>query len=261
MTNPLFLIAAGGTGGHIFPGLAVADALQQIADVDIVFVGTPRGLEKDLIPARGYRLELMRSSPIKGGGVPRAVTGAAIAAFATLRSFALVRRLAPRVVLTVGGYSAGPVSLAAAALGVPVALLEPNSTPGLSNRLVAPFSRRAYVAFEETAKRFGHRARILGVPLRPGFVPRPYAPRTPPRVLVMGGSQGASALNERVPAALRGMDVDVIHQCGSKDIEAVRRAYEGTRATVISFLDDVPGALDRADLVIARASAMAFLSW
>jgi UDP-N-acetylglucosamine--N-acetylmuramyl-(pentapeptide) pyrophosphoryl-undecaprenol N-acetylglucosamine transferase len=237
--------------------------MQAIADVDVVFCGTSRGIEARVVPERGWRLERLDVAPMKGGGLARAVRGAVVAARATARSFGLVRALRPSAVLSVGGYAAGPVSLAAALLGVPVAVLEPNQVVGLANRLLAPFARRAYVAWEETGERFrAGAAHVSGVPLRAGFVPRPYAPRGTARVLVMGGSQGAAALNERMPQAIARLGgvagLEVLHQAGRDRDGAVRAAYEheGVRgATVVPFLDDVAGALAEADVVVARAGA------
>jgi UDP-N-acetylglucosamine--N-acetylmuramyl-(pentapeptide) pyrophosphoryl-undecaprenol N-acetylglucosamine transferase len=263
MSRPVILIAGGGTGGHVFPGVAVAEALQALADVEPVFCGTPRGVEARVVPARGWRLELLDVEPMKGGGAARAVRGAVVAARATVKAVGLVRRTRPRAVLSVGGYAAGPVSLAAAVLGVPVALLEPNSVVGLANRLLAPFARRAYVAWDETATGFRAGARrVYGVPLRAGFGPRPYAPRGTARVLVLGGSQGAAALNERMPeVAARLADIEgleVVHQAGRDRDAAVRAAYEREgvqRVRVVSFIEDVAQALADADVVVARSGA------
>jgi UDP-N-acetylglucosamine--N-acetylmuramyl-(pentapeptide) pyrophosphoryl-undecaprenol N-acetylglucosamine transferase len=259
------LIAGGGTGGHVFPAVAVADALHAIADVDVVFCGTSRGVEARVVPARGWRLELLDVVPMKGGGILRAVRGALVAARATARAVALVRRLAPRAVLGVGGYAAGPVTLAAVLLRVPVAVLEPNSVVGLANRIVGPFAKRAYVAWDEGAARFPVAARRLyGVPLREGFAPRPTSARatTAARVLVMGGSQGAAPLNERMPAAIgrlaRVRELEVTHQAGRDRDEAVRAAYareKVERVSVVPFVEDVAGAIADADLVVARAGA------
>ena len=263
--RPTIAVAGGGTGGHVFPGLAVADALRALADVDVVFVGTPRGLETRIVPPRGYPLELLDVSPMKGGGVARAVRGAAIASAATLRAVRLVARLRPRAVLSVGGYAAGPLALAAASLRVPVAILEPNAAMGLANRALFPLARRAYVAWPDLA-RSGSRAqkvRVLGVPLRAGFDASPYRASSSARVLVLGGSQGAAALNERVPEALARVAKDVlsltvVHQTGEGRDDAVRAAYAREhveRVTVTPFLEDVASELARADLVIARAGA------
>ena len=264
MSRPCVLFAGGGTGGHVFPAVAVAEAMQSMADVDVAFCGTARGVEARVVPARGWRLELLDVLPITGGGPVRAIRGAFVAARATASALLLVRRLRPAVVLSVGGYASGPVTLAAALQGVPVAVLEPNRVVGLANRLLAPFARRAYVAWEEAGAPFRAGARrVYGVPLRAGFAPKPYAPRAgTARVLVVGGSQGAAALNERVPRAVARLTnvagLEVVHQAGRDRDAEVRAAYanEGvTRATVTAFLDDVARAMADADVVVARAGA------
>ena len=263
MSRPTVLIAGGGTGGHVFPAVAVAESMQALADVDVVFCGTARGLEARVVPPRGWRLELLDVEPMKGGGPARAVRGALVAARATARALRLVKLLQPSAVLGVGGYASGPVSLAAALRGVPVAVMEPNSVVGLANRLMAPFAGRAYVAWDEAGARFRPRARRdYGVPLRAGFGPRPYAPGATLRVLVLGGSQGAVALNERMPEAIARLGkvpgLEVVHQAGRDRDAAVRAAYTREmvdRVRVVPFIDDVARALGEADLVVARAGA------
>jgi len=263
VSRPTVLIAGGGTGGHVFPAVAVAESMQALADVDVVFCGTARGVEARVVPARGWRLELLDVEPMKGGGPRRAVRGALVAARATVHALGLVRSVRPKAVLSVGGYASGPVSLAAALLGVPVAVMEPNSVVGLANRLLAPFAKRAYIAWDEAGARFRPRARRdYGVPLRAGFGPKAYAAKGTLRVLVLGGSQGAAALNERMPEVIaRLADVpglEVVHQAGRDRDAAVRAAYEREkveRVTVVAFIDDVARALAEADLVVARAGA------
>ena len=263
MSRPTLLIAGGGTGGHVFPAVAVAEAAQALADVDIVFCGTQRGVEARVVPAGGWRLQLLDVEPMKGGGSARAVRGALVAARATARALGLVRALRPRAVLSVGGYAAGPVSLAAAVLGVPLAVLEPNNVVGLANRLLAPFARRAYVAWDETAERFRPPTRrTFGVPLRAGFAPKPYAARGTRRVLVLGGSQGAAGLNDRMPQAMARLrhlpGLEIVHQAGRERDAGVRAAYDCEkvdRVTVVPFIDDVARALADADLVVARSGA------
>lgn len=243
------VIAGGGTGGHVFPGLAVADALRALADVEITFVGSPRGLEKEIVPKRGYALELMDVSPLKGGGVWRAMGGAMIAARETGRALGLVGRLAPKAVLSVGGYSAGPLSLAAAMRGVPVAVLEPNALMGFANRALSPFAKRIYTAWPHIG---GSKARVLGTPIRASFTPKKYVPKKPKRVLVMGGSLGARFLNETIPPVLdRIADLDIVHQTGKDGT-----AKYAKQARVTPFLEDVATELAAADLVIARAGAI-----
>ncbi|MBX3208289.1 MAG: undecaprenyldiphospho-muramoylpentapeptide beta-N-acetylglucosaminyltransferase [Labilithrix sp.] len=261
------LVAGGGTGGHVFPGLAVARALGRLADVDVVFAGSPRGLEARVVPEQGYALELLDVEPMKGGGPQRAIRGALVAAKATQKARALVRRLKPAAVLSVGGYAAGPAALACVSQGVPLAILEPNSTLGLANRLLAPFAKRAYLAWHSTGRHFaGGKARLHGVPLRPGFEPRPYAPPAsgPRRLLVLGGSQGAQALNEVLPraiarAALSTAPISVVHQAGRDREASVRAAYaeRGVRdVEVVPFLDDVAERMAASDLIVARAGAV-----
>jgi len=168
-------------------------------------------------------------------------------------------------VFSIGGYAAGPISLAARSLGVPVALMEPNSVIGLANRLIAPFVQRAYTAFAESERHFKKRVVLrAGVPIRGGFAPVLYAPDLScPRVLVLGGSQGAKSLNEAVPRALSQSSpgIRVVHQCGAAHEAETRRLYDGlglgARADVVPFIADMPAALAQADLVIARSGASA----
>jgi UDP-N-acetylglucosamine--N-acetylmuramyl-(pentapeptide) pyrophosphoryl-undecaprenol N-acetylglucosamine transferase len=262
--RPVIVLAGGGTGGHVFPMVAVADALRAEADVRIVYVGTAKGIEARIVPARGDELELLDVIPIKGKGFTGAIRGAVRAAGTLPGARSLLKRLEPSAVLSVGGYAAGPVALAASLLRVPVAILEPNSTLGLTNRWLAPFARRAYVAFPDTEKKLGSKAQRTGVPLRGAFHPAPYVPGPGLRVLVLGGSQGAKALNEVVPEALslarREVDgLTVLHQAGRDREGAVTRVYAAYGANgwarVVPFLDDVATELARADLVIERCGA------
>lgn len=260
------VFAGGGTGGHVYPMIAVADAVRELAPhVRIVCVGTERGMETRAVPERGYELELMRVLPIRGNGVKGAVRGITRAASSVPEARALLKRLNPRAVFSVGGYAAGPVSLSARFLGIPLALAEPNSVIGLANRLIAPFVQRAYTAFAESERHFVPSVvRRAGVPIRNGFEPVAYAPELDsPRVLVLGGSQGAKSLNEAVPRALAQskVNVRVTHQCGATHEAEARRLYAElgleARARVVSFITDMPQALADADLVIARSGASA----
>jgi UDP-N-acetylglucosamine--N-acetylmuramyl-(pentapeptide) pyrophosphoryl-undecaprenol N-acetylglucosamine transferase len=262
------LIAGGGTGGHVFPMLAVGDAVRAARPAArVVYVGTPRGIEGRAIGERGgEELFLLDVAPLRGDGVKGLVRGVARAAGSIPDARALVKRLRPDVALSVGGYAGGPVALAARLDGVPVALLEPNSVLGLSNRLLTPFAERAYVAFPE-AERYLRPSivRRLGVPLRRAFAPSEYvAAEGRVNVLVLGGSQGAKGINEALPGAIAaavsaGADVAVTHQAGRDRDAGVRAAYDAlglaARATVAPFIDDVAAALAGADLVIARAGA------
>ncbi|MBI5535292.1 MAG: undecaprenyldiphospho-muramoylpentapeptide beta-N-acetylglucosaminyltransferase [Deltaproteobacteria bacterium] len=265
-----FVFAGGGTGGHIFPLVAVAQAVRAASpDVEIVYVGTERGMEKRVLGDLGEKLELLHILPIKGGGVTGAIKGAARALMSLPDSRNLLRRLEPAAVLSIGGYAAGPVSLAARSMRIPLALLEPNSVVGLANKLVAPFAQRAYVAFPETEKLFRRKiVRLTGVPLRRGFKPIACEPQDGLlRILVIGGSQGAITLNHNVPAAI-GMArrqgkvrIQVKHQSGRDREKEVIDRYEQAGARdeveVVPFIDDVPAALGQADVVVQRAGASA----
>ena len=264
MTPRSVVIAAGGTGGHVFPGLALADALEVEANVTSVFVGTARGLEGRLVSEAGRELELFHVDPIKGGGMAQALRGGWSAARALEGATAFLLRRRPGVVVSIGGYASGPVSLAAAVLGIPVAIVEPNSVMGLANRILAPIARRIYLAFDRARPRFGgERVRLSGVPLRSGFAPQSSQPSTLRRVLVLGGSQGAQALNERLPEALgrraqEGILLEVTHQAGEGRDRGVREAYARCgipNARVVPFSTRIEDDLAWSDLVVARAGA------
>lgn len=266
------LIAGGGTGGHVFPMVAVGDALLAgRPDVRVVYAGTARGLENRICAERGDQLELLDVAPLRGDGVKGFVRGLG-RAFAVLpEAAALVRKLAPKVCLSVGGYAGGPIALAARALGVPVAILEPNSVLGLTNKLLSPLAARAYTAFPETERYLRPSViRRLGVPLRRAFSEAPYLRNAGLlRVLVLGGSQGASFFNETLPSAFQiarktlktwgaSVFLEVLHQTGKNAVEVEARYRElGLEhgVTVTPFLPDVAGALATADLVIARCGA------
>jgi UDP-N-acetylglucosamine--N-acetylmuramyl-(pentapeptide) pyrophosphoryl-undecaprenol N-acetylglucosamine transferase len=260
------IFAGGGTGGHVYPMIAVADAVRHLApQVRVLFVGTERGMEVSVVPERGYELELMRVLPIRGGGAGGALRGMARAAALLPEARALLKKVRPRAVFSIGGYAAGPISLAARSLGVAVALMEPNSVIGLANRLIAPLVQRAYTAFPESERHFKQSVVLrAGVPIRGGFGHAPYLPELgAPRVLVLGGSQGARSLNEAVPRALAqaAPNIRVVHQCGAAHEADARRLYVGlgleSRAEVVPFISNMPAALAAADLIIARSGASA----
>lgn len=257
------LVAGGGTGGHVFPMVAVAEALAaEEPAVDVVFVGTGRGIETRVIPAVGGRLELLDVLPLRGRGLGGFVRGALRAMSVLPRARELVRRLDPHVVFSVGGYAAGPVTLAARSRRIPVTLLEPNAVWGFTNKLLRPVVQRVYGAFPEILDGLGSRALWSGVPLRRRFEPTVATSHDGHvRVLVMGGSQGASALNELVPRALAAYvgskRVEVVHQAGRDKDGAVRALYSelGVEARVVDFIEDVSEAIASADLVIERSGA------
>ncbi len=257
------LIAAGGTGVHLFPGIAVADELRRRdPDLRIVFVGTPRGLESRLVPRSGYALELLPILPLNGVGVWRALRGLVALPFGLLRSAALVRRLRPEAVLGIGGYAGGPVVLVAALLGVRTVILEPNAKPGITNRVLRPFVSRAACAYEEARASFGARGVLTGNPVRGGFAALPRKThRAPLTALVFGGSQGSRVLNEAMVAALPHLPgpgtLTIVHQTGPSAQPAVAAAYAGAGrpAEVVAFLDDMEARFAAADFVVSRSGA------
>ena len=258
------LLAGGGTGGHVFPLVAIADALLQLcSDCRLLFVGTRRGLEGTVVPPLGYRIEYLDIRPIRGLGLLGAVRGTVHAMAAMPESGRLLNQESPDVVLSVGGYAAGPITLAAWTLGIPTALLEPNSAMGLANLCLATVVDRAYTAFDEVEGYFSaSRVARTGVPLRKGFNPQPPVDHHGGlRILILGGSQGAAALNELVPrvVAQLGGSVEVLHQCGPKHVERVCEAYCDCdhRVRVVPFIDDMPSAIAWSDVVISRSGASA----
>jgi UDP-N-acetylglucosamine--N-acetylmuramyl-(pentapeptide) pyrophosphoryl-undecaprenol N-acetylglucosamine transferase len=257
------LVAAGGTGGHLYPGIAVADELRQRdAAWRVVFVGTARGLETRIVPRAGYALELLPVLPLNRVGAKRLALGLLALPGALLRAAALVRLLRPAVVLGIGGYAGGPLALVAALLGVPLVILEPNARPGLTNRVLRPFARHAACAYEEARRAFGAKGVLTGNPVRAGFAAaRGRARREPLTLLAFGGSQGSRVLNEALLAALGRLPVAerlrIVHQTGESMRDAVAAAYAaaGRTAEVLAFVDDMERRLGEADLVLCRSGA------
>jgi UDP-N-acetylglucosamine--N-acetylmuramyl-(pentapeptide) pyrophosphoryl-undecaprenol N-acetylglucosamine transferase len=258
-----FVIAAGGTGGHLFPGIAVADELRRRDPATrVVFAGTPKGLESRLVPRAGHELVLLPILPLNGVGLARALEGLLVLPRGLLRAAALVRRLRPEAVLGVGGYAGGPVVLAAAVMGVPTVILEPNAKPGFTNRVLRPFVRRAACSYEEARREFGEKGVVTGNPVRGGFARLPRKTHALPiTLLAFGGSQGSRVLNEALLAALPhlpGPDrLRIVHQTGTAMRERVASAYAaaGREAEVLEFLDDMEARFAEADLVLCRSGA------
>lgn len=262
------MIAGGGTGGHVFPGIAVADALaRRVRDLDVLWVGTQRGIEARVLPTTPWRFEAMELSGLNGVRGRALLTALGKLPRAGARAYELLRGNRPHAVLGVGGYAGGPLTAMAAALGVPTAVLEPNAIPGLTNRMLARFVRRAFVTHEETLGAFPRGvAEVTGSPVRRGFLKRmgsDVPTDAPLHVLVVGGSQGARAINAVVPDAVaalasRGLRVSVTHQTGaaSRDEVVARYAALGVEAEVLGFIDDVAAAMERASLLVCRAGAM-----
>jgi UDP-N-acetylglucosamine--N-acetylmuramyl-(pentapeptide) pyrophosphoryl-undecaprenol N-acetylglucosamine transferase len=263
------VIAGGGTGGHLFPGIAVArEIARRRPGARVTFAGTARGLEARVVPAEGFELDVIRSAGLKGKSIVATLRGVALVPAGLVDAWRIISRRRPNVVVGVGGYSAGPVVLAAALRGRPTLVLEQNAVPGLTNRMLAPWVRAAAVTYDEAVPFFRGRAIVTGNPVRAEFFAigdgaagarRANGPR---RILIVGGSQGAHVVNMAAVAAApelvrRFPDLEIVHQTGARDLDAVRKEYErgGIAARAAAFFDPLAGEMKDVDLVIARAGA------
>jgi UDP-N-acetylglucosamine--N-acetylmuramyl-(pentapeptide) pyrophosphoryl-undecaprenol N-acetylglucosamine transferase len=261
------LIAGGGTGGHLFPGLAVARALKsRIPAAQVSFVGTASGIEARVIPTSGFELDLIRSGGLKGKSAASLVRGLALLPLSGVDAWRVVRRRRPDVVMGVGGYSSGPVVAIAALRGIPTMVLEQNAVPGITNRLLSPLVRAAAVNFEASRAYFGAKASLTGNPVREGFshVDDSAITSAAVRVLIFGGSQGAHAINvavsEAAPRLARRGDapaINVVCQTGGGDFEMVLEAFQrnGVEGRVERFIDAMDREMNEAGLVVSRAGA------
>ena len=260
------LVAGGGTGGHLFPGVAVArELMARVPGATVTFVGTAAGIESRVIPREGLTLDTIRSAGLKGKSPVALLRGLLLLPLSALDAWRVISRRRPSVVIGVGGYSSGPVVGLAALRGIPTLLMEQNATPGLTNRLLSRLVRTAAVTYEESLATFGSKAFVAGNPVRPEFfAPGSDAPaasgRT--RVLVFGGSQGAHAINVAMaeaaaPLAAATPGVDVTHQTGERDLAMVREAYAaaGLAARVEPFLYEMDREMRAADVIVCRAGA------
>jgi UDP-N-acetylglucosamine--N-acetylmuramyl-(pentapeptide) pyrophosphoryl-undecaprenol N-acetylglucosamine transferase len=261
------MVAGGGTGGHVFPGIALAEeVVGRHPGNDVVFAGTARGLEARVVPAAGFPIELIEVRGLKGKGVFRLVANALLLPRAFIQCWRILRRWRPDIVVGVGGYASGPVVLAAWFLRIPTALQEQNAVAGFTNRVLGVFVRAAFTAFPEAGRYFSRRkVHQLGSPIRRELMDnymRPSHEHDKLRLLVFGGSQGAHALNMRVVEALPFLAelrdrLDVVHQTGARDREAVEKGYRavGFDPDVREFITDMSDAYARSDLVVCRAGA------
>lgn len=258
------LIAAGGTGGHIFPGVALARAFLRRDPATVIrFVGTERGLEKKLVPEAGFELTLIPAGALNNVSWKQRLRTAAALPSGLRRAWRLIGSFKPDIAVGVGGYASGPAMLAAVVRGVPTLAVEVNVLPGLTNRLLARFVTGAAVAYRETAAWFGPKAVLTGTPVRAEFACIPPKPPSVPRgrVLVFGGSQGAQAVNramaEAAPYLAARPGLSVVHQTGERDVEMVRAAYAaaGLQAEVQPFIHRMADAMAAADLLVCRAGA------
>lgn len=264
-TPQCVLIMAGGTGGHVIPALSLARALEA-RGVAVEWLGSPRGIENRLVPEAGFPLHQIRISGLRGNGLVGWLKAPLNLTRAVCQARQIVRRFKPQVVVGLGGFASGPGGLAAWLGGVPLVIHEQNAVAGLTNRVLSRLARRTYAAFPQA---FGDRATVIGNPVRSDIAALGGTPRCVEamqrrrlRLLVVGGSLGAVALNERLAPALAQLPdeqrPEVWHQAGRVRDDATRELYhrEGVDARVSAFIDDMAKAYDWADLVVCRAGAL-----
>ncbi len=261
------MIMAAGTGGHIFPGLAIAETMRA-RGWQVSWLGTVHGMERDIVPRHGIEMDVVEFAGLRGKGLGHAVKGAFRLASSFARCSAILARRKPDVVLGMGGYVTVPGGLMAKLRRIPLVLVNADAALLLSNKTLTPLAQSVLFGFPAEFGRAKGKARVTGNPVRKEILMLPlpaerYAGRSGVlRVLVVGGSLGAKVLNESVPAALASLPLDarpiVVHQSGKQHIDALRQAYEKAQvaAEVVDFIDDMPRRYADADLVICRAGAI-----
>jgi len=260
------VIAGGGTGGHLFPGIAVAEAFKEKEEGnEVLFIGTERGIEVRVLADGKFPLKTVRALPLKGRSLSGKVSALAAVPLAVLEALSILKAFRPHLVLGVGGYASGPALVAAWLLGIRRAIHEQNMVPGMTNQVLKWFSQRVFVSFEEARRYFPEKkTRVTGNPIRKEFTLCSKRVQKGDRftVLIFGGSAGAHRINEAAKEALDGLrairpSIRFIHQTGRADLESVSRAYrqKGFDALVRPFFEDMPARYGAADLVLCRAGA------
>ncbi len=266
------MIGGGGTGGHIYPAIAIArEYVARDKNRRVIFVGTERGLEKTIVPKAGFPLEFISIGGLKGKGGLDLLRSIFRLPHGFIQAFRLVGKYRPNVALGVGGYSSGPVLVAAALRGVPTIIHEQNAFPGLTNRLLARIVKKVVVAFAEALPRLKRSDGVVtGNPVRAEFFSATQRPSDPAtvrrqRLLIFGGSQGSRVLNDAMTGALLFLSrlkdrLDIVHQTGPNELQKVQQAYRTSgafpNARVIAYLDPIVDEIAAADLVVCRAGAM-----
>jgi UDP-N-acetylglucosamine--N-acetylmuramyl-(pentapeptide) pyrophosphoryl-undecaprenol N-acetylglucosamine transferase len=259
------LIAGGGTGGHVFPALAIArEWLARGKQREVVLVGTERGIEMKLVPQAGLPLETLRVAGLKGKGGATLFKNLTMLVPAMFDARRVLRKHKPVAAFGVGGYAAGPMMLATWLGGVPNIIFEPNAEPGLTNKLLARIAKRIATGYEISAQAWGKKAVVTGCPVRAEFFSiAPCRPANPLRLLVTGGSQGALPINRAFVDSMdrlasRKNELSIVHQTGERDYDAVRTAYARREilAEVVPFLTNMPERFGWADVIVCRAGAI-----
>lgn len=260
------LIAAGGTGGHIYPGIAVAkEIMRRDAKSSVKFVGTARGLETKLVPDSGFELLTIESAGLKNVGFAGKVKGLALLPKSFLEARRLVKNFQPEVVVGAGGYVSGPVLLMASLMRVPTLVMDSNALPGFTNRRLAPFVAKAALTFEEALPFFGKKGIVTGNPVRKEFFEIPPKSRDAKyfSLLIFGGSQGARAINNAMVEALPFLEnykskLQITHQTGEADFEKIKQGYAAANwsgADVSAYIKNMPEHFAKNDLIVCRAGA------
>ncbi len=268
MEQMRIIITGGGTGGHLFPGIALAEGMRErFNDCEIMFIGTDRAIDDRALQGRSYIIKSLKCRGLKGKGLAQRIGSAAMLPGAVFKALQIIRRFRPALVFGVGGYVTGPVLSAARIAGVPVCIHEQNSVPGLANRMLARIANRIFLSLPVDMPLFqGDKSLLCGNPVRRELIDAAAATHPnseTPTLLVLGGSQGARPLNEIMLAAAPLIEASLggawqlIHQTGAADLDQVREGYaaNGIRATVQDFFTDMAALYSEADLVLSRAGA------
>lgn len=259
------VIAGGGTGGHVFPGIAIAESITAMdPTATILFVGTKQGVEQTTVPKAGFAFQTIDVAGLKGKSVFTKLKSLLKLPTALWQSVQILKKQKATAVIGTGGYVSGPVLLAAFLLRIPSAIFEPNGVTGFTNRLLGRLVQRVFASFESTRADFPSQKYILsGTPLRHAVTQTKRKPTSPPLVAIFGGSLGASAINTVVPDALalvaqKNPSVQIIHQTGQREADQVKNRYQGhhLQAEVLPFIDDVASVYAKCHLVVARSGAM-----
>jgi UDP-N-acetylglucosamine--N-acetylmuramyl-(pentapeptide) pyrophosphoryl-undecaprenol N-acetylglucosamine transferase len=258
-----FVMAGGGTGGHVLPLLAVAEELRRRGH-EVLFIGTQRGIEARLVPAKGFPIEYIEIGGLKGVGVTRVLRTLWRLPLSTLSVWARMRSHRPGAVFSMGGYVAGPTVLAALLRRIPVVAMEPNAVPGITNLRLARYVRKTLLALPDTARYFpAGKIEVTGLPVREEFFAVPPRPKCDTlRLLITGGSTGARTLNQAARQSwplfrAAGFPIYILHQTGRDAFEETRAAFaeSGLEGEVVPFIENMPAAFASSDLVVSRAGA------
>lgn len=264
------IIAGGGTGGHLFPAIAVAEEMKRRSEThEILFVGTKKGIEGKVLPEEGWPLRFVMAEGIKGRGFAEKMKALLKMFYGTMQSLSIIRSFRPEVILGVGGYASAPVLLAGRLAGIPTAVHEQNALPGMTNRLLGKVVRKVFISYPDSEKYFnGSKTAVTGNPVRKAILKALKGDKKVHvmesfTLLVFGGSRGAKRINEAVAKAINEKKLNqvkglkVIHQTGPEDFEMVKKAYNGAEITaeIVPFIKDMGRVYSEADLVLCRAGA------